>query len=537
MMANWHEEGYEDHRFEHEVDRSLHCPICLNVLKDPMQCRQNQHLFCSPCIKRYLEQHSQTCPTCREALTVETLVRPARIVIDFLSPLKIRCNFVDRGCRELVELEFLKRHVAQCGYSPTVCDGCSMVINKVDKEHHENNDCGVRKVKCKECGEELLYKKFKIHGCALKKEIDEVKTNLNEMKTEVKDQFGMIRRQMQRSQEEMIEEVRQMKIEMNEAKEELKYVKKIIEGPPHSHINTKEDIVVAGGHDGRSQLNSVESFSWSKATWEPLQSMKQRRTGASSFVYQQQMFVAGGSSSGSGFRSLDNLERLNIDKKPAEWSNSVAKLPVKLYAHTSVVYQNRLIVTGGYTGNERASDDIFEILLTPPYTSKLLCKMPQPRIYHCSHLFGDNILTFGGSKTSVDKESTNSVLLYDITTNKLYEQKARLPFAVSGMASVRWNNSVILMGGVDENGNALNTVVKYDVKTGKSELLPPMEYKRRGCAAVVTENVVVVMGGWNKEQRQLNSVECFRFDRNVWEKLPPMIGKRLYPSAVVKTLV
>ena len=200
-MANHeegYEEGYEDHRFEKEVDGNLHCPLCSNVLKNPVQCRRNQHLFCSPCIKRHLEQNSQTCPTCREELTAETLLLPPILAIDFLSALKIRCDFAARGCRELVKLEFLKRHVAQCGYSQTKCenDGCSMIINKIDKEHHENNDCGFRKVKCEECGEEVLYKKFKTHGCSLKKEMDEVKMNL----TEVRDELGMMRGQMQSNQ-------------------------------------------------------------------------------------------------------------------------------------------------------------------------------------------------------------------------------------------------------------------------------------------------------------------------------------------------
>ena len=72
----------EHNRFEKEVERNFHypsCPMCLNVTNDPVQCRGNQHLFCSPCIKRHLEQHSQTCPTCREELMAETLVQPPRI--------------------------------------------------------------------------------------------------------------------------------------------------------------------------------------------------------------------------------------------------------------------------------------------------------------------------------------------------------------------------------------------------------------------------------------------------------------------------
>ena len=75
----------EHNRFEKEVERNFHypsCPMCLNVVKDPVQCRGNQHLFCSPCIKRHLEQYCQTCPTCREELMAETLLQPPRIAIN-----------------------------------------------------------------------------------------------------------------------------------------------------------------------------------------------------------------------------------------------------------------------------------------------------------------------------------------------------------------------------------------------------------------------------------------------------------------------
>ena len=80
----------------------------------------------------------------------------------------------------------------------------------------------------------------------------------------------------------------------------------------------------------------------------------------------------------------------------------------------------------------------------------------------------------------------------------------------------------------------LNTVVKYDTNTGKSELLPEMKYCRAACSAVITGNVIVVMGGRDKHGNKLNSVECFEFDCNKWKVLPPMKVSRYYATAVVK---
>ena len=46
-----------------------------------------------------------------------------------------------------------------------------------------------------------------------------------------------------------------------------------------------------------------------------------------------------------------------------------------------------------------------------------------------------------------------------------------LPFAVSDMATVGWGD-VIVIGGIDKHGKVLNTVVIYNVQTGKSHMLP-----------------------------------------------------------------
>ena len=32
--------GYRDERFENDVDENFHCPICMNVLKDPVMCQR-----------------------------------------------------------------------------------------------------------------------------------------------------------------------------------------------------------------------------------------------------------------------------------------------------------------------------------------------------------------------------------------------------------------------------------------------------------------------------------------------------------------
>ena len=154
MAANY-TFGYDDERFDTIIDRHFHCLICYNVLEDPVMCRRNQHYFCRGCITEHLCRNSHTCPTCADELIVDTLINVPRIVTDYLDERKIRCDYEDRGCRELVQLQNLNGHVAECGFAPVVCgnQGCGQTISKRDRTYHESELCQFRKFKCHNCEE------------------------------------------------------------------------------------------------------------------------------------------------------------------------------------------------------------------------------------------------------------------------------------------------------------------------------------------------------------------------------------------------
>ena len=138
-----------------EVKEGLLCLICKEVPKDPRLCKNKDHFFCLAHISRHLKQNSQTCPYCRDPLTLETLRHPTGFLKNYLDDLKIKCDHHDRGCTDVVRLEDLPRHVAQCEFAPVICgnEGCEMVLNKRDKECHEKNICQFRIAKCHYCTE------------------------------------------------------------------------------------------------------------------------------------------------------------------------------------------------------------------------------------------------------------------------------------------------------------------------------------------------------------------------------------------------
>jgi hypothetical protein len=293
--------------------------------------------------------------------------------------------------------------------------------------------------------------------------------------------------------------------------------------------------VVAGGYDKERQpLSSAEIFDKTTNSWIELKPLNKSRANASSVVYNGQVLVTGGTSANSNI--LSSIEQFSTNPNPLVppcWSNFAVNLPRTLKEHRTVLYHDRMFVIGGYDEEKKDySDIIYEIQLHFPFTTKVLAKLPSstPTRGCGVVLVNDKILIFGGASAGA------KVIMYDITKNEV-KKLAPLPYKVFNMATVKYEENVILAGGLVSSINEIrkNTVVSYNIETEKSAMLPPMKNGRSECCAVVDGNTLVVMGGESLETRQdrfgnqlnpyifpLNSVEAFDFKTFKWRYLPSM---------------
>ena len=594
--------GYEDSRFEKDIDDDFHCSICFNVLKDPRTCKNNDHAFCLDCISEHLRVNSETCPECKEDLTVATLRRP-RFLNNRLSKLKINCDHASRGCLEYICVEDLENHAGSCGFAPVMCsnENCGMVINKQEREHHETV-CEYRKEQCFDSGKlqevaerlegrlmelegkvetnhvetlqgmnEMVHVKVEalknqvhqevggvkkeVEGVkkevggvikevggvkkeveGVKKEVGEVKEEVGEVKKEVgevkkevggvkkevggvKKEVGGVKRDVKDLKENLStvnQDINDVKVMMSQILEKLNVLELMnkLPSPSEGMLNTrKEDILIAGnGYFGRT-AESAEIFSWEKNGWFAISSMNEKYGRASSFIYEDQMFVVG------GFNSK-KIETLNLSELPLKWKICTIDLPYPSYAHQTVVHQQRVIHIGGHNDNiYRSSDVISELQLTSPSIVKELCRMPESRDCHGAEIVDDKVLVFGGLTNNGNR--LDNVLEFDSKKNEC-KRMLPLPYPLSSMATVQWRDQAVLLGGCDKNGKVLNDVFMYDCKTGKITVLPSMLEKRSACCAVITRNIIVVIGGRNEKDEVLDSVECFTMGGSTWEHLPAM---------------
>jgi hypothetical protein len=385
---------------------------------------------------------------------------------------------------------------------PCSNDQCEEIISRRDKEIHENKVCGFRRVKCDYCAQMVLYKDFMQHICPPRQEIREMKAELREVRSTQDEMFKMMQNMMS--------------ILMRNTAQRS-------EG---SHASSGQElqaeIVVAGGFG----CKSVEVFNMATKTWRTLSEMNEYR--ASSVLYQGHMIVTGGDSD----EYLDSVEELNLAEQDGHWVESQFKLPGPSSGHACVLYQNRFVLVG-VRDFTKTYDAIHEIQLIPPYTSRLLTKMPTPIRNHGAEIVNGKIYIIGGSTIGWRENATDTVLMFDPATNTCTQLKP-LPHPVSRMTTVTWKDNVVVLGGKDNQDNVLDTVILYNVTTESHRMLPKMTKKLYGCTAVTIGDYIITMGGWDENVIGLNSVECYNFQTNIWTEFPAMAKARACATAVVK---
>eukprot|EP00667_Euglena_gracilis_P007278 EG_transcript_7351 len=96
--------------------QDFECCICFDLLTDPRQCIKG-HPCCLACLTRHLEV-SQTCPTCRIPMQLETACRNLHLERQ-ISALRFRCK--NEGCSATFLRVERDQHEVQCQYRFVEC--------------------------------------------------------------------------------------------------------------------------------------------------------------------------------------------------------------------------------------------------------------------------------------------------------------------------------------------------------------------------------------------------------------------------------
>ena len=153
----------------------LSCPICLNLLNNPISCssNENSHSFCKECIDYYLKNNN-CCPICKCNFEYKIKEKVKKMLVKLL----FRCIYYKEGCKKIISYAEYLKHINECEYKNKNClyeclvekynydDICfeeckfSGNMEKI-KEHFKN--CAFSKFKCLFCNYYVLSINLKYH--------------------------------------------------------------------------------------------------------------------------------------------------------------------------------------------------------------------------------------------------------------------------------------------------------------------------------------------------------------------------------------
>ena len=120
-----------------ENKKDFICPVCLEVLKNPISCsgNKNSHSFCKDCIDKYLKQNNK-CPSCK--LIFEYKIN--NDIYNELNKLFFQCEFKNEGCNAIISYSEYLNHINNCKYSNIMICECN--IKKYNYGLKEFKNCG-----------------------------------------------------------------------------------------------------------------------------------------------------------------------------------------------------------------------------------------------------------------------------------------------------------------------------------------------------------------------------------------------------------
>ncbi|EDO41995.1 predicted protein [Nematostella vectensis] len=224
--------GYDIERFVGAVNEGLLCCICRDVLEEPLMA-PCEHSYCSACVLGWLT-HYNTCPEDRQSLWPSDLKPIFRYMKNDLDSLKIHCDHQSKGCKSVVRLGSLARHLKEeCDFVAVACPntGCNESLNRCDLDTHLII-CDFQTAKCtRGCGLQVNMNELAQHNCinelrgSMEKQKSDFQTELRDMKRDMEDKLDAQRVEMVYKESTLQNQIEELKVQVSELVRETRLLK------------------------------------------------------------------------------------------------------------------------------------------------------------------------------------------------------------------------------------------------------------------------------------------------------------------------
>ena len=148
-------EGYDYQFLEPGPSDDQKCPICHLVVRNAYQVNCCGKILCEGCLMKYRMQ-SGRCLMCRTHIG-DKYFKDTRSDREIKS-LKVYCDNKEAGCDWTGEVREIEEHLEECGYRKVGCKDCMEKILELKMKTHLSDECPMRYYKCTLCDKQDTYK-------------------------------------------------------------------------------------------------------------------------------------------------------------------------------------------------------------------------------------------------------------------------------------------------------------------------------------------------------------------------------------------
>ena len=293
-------------------------------------------------------------------------------------------------------------------------------------------------------------------------------------------------------------------------------------------------VITAGGTDGASFTAAAERFSG--GTWTSAGSIGQAVAGqVAALLPDGDALFAGGADAMSYYTYGDVFDPTG----GGTWTQTPAMAHAHAYGAAASLANGDVMVIGGYDGGDTFTTGAVDIYSASGGTWSAGPALPGGRYAFTATTLSDGrVLVAGGDDGSLTPTSAlSSVEIYTPGSGG----SAGSWSAAESMQKVRLDQAAVLLddgrvlvaGGVDASGTALNTAEVYDPTTGHWTLTGTMSAARAGFTmTVLPDGRVVAAGGYATSPSQaLTSADLFDPTTGGWTATGSLITGRRYQAA------